>query len=158
MLSPIILQGELAPKDTPSIVQQERILTQLLRKESLGQARHEGNAKGAAPDLVGAANKHPAVPMRWWLHFERCQSIGKHVAHFGQAHRSHCGHGTEIGKHAEHELGAPQHLRCEYFETLKPTAPAGFVGPGGHCFDERQSEGAQVSKILSLALPAMNTR
>src|SRR5215813_498727 len=95
--------------------------------------------------------------MRWWLHFQGCQPVGKHVAHFGQTHRSHRGHGTEIGKHAEHELGAPEHLRCQYFETLEPAAPIVFVGPGGHCFDQRQGKGAEMSKILPLTLQARNT-
>src|SRR5262249_9176174 len=133
------------------------ILTQLLWEESLGQTRHEGDAKGAASDLIGAANEYPPVPMRWWLHFQGCQPVGKHVAHFGQTHRSHRGHGTEIGKHAEHELGAPEHLRCQYFETLEPAAPIVFVGPGGHCFDQRQGKGAEMSKILPLTLQARNT-
>ena len=61
--------------------------------------------------------------MRRRFHFQRCQTIGEHVAHFGQAHRSHRGHRTEIGKHAQHELGAPEHLRRKCFETLKSNRP-----------------------------------
>jgi hypothetical protein len=55
-----------------------------LRKKSLGQPRDEHDAEGAAADLIGAANEHPAVSMRGWLHFQRGQAIGKHVEHFGQ--------------------------------------------------------------------------
>ena len=135
----------------------QRIFPQLLRKESLGQSRHESDAEGAAADLIGAADEHPAVPMRGRFHFQRCQTIGKHVAHFDQGHRSHGGHGTEIRKHAQHELGAPEHLRRKYFETLNPIAPSGLVGPGGHLFDQWQSETAEVHKVLPLALQARNT-
>src|SRR5262249_47818416 len=95
--------------------------------------------------------------MRWWLHFQGCLPIGYHVPHFGQAHRFDRGHWPDTGKHAEQELGASEHLRCKYFEALKPTAPIVFVGPSGHCFDQRQGKSAEMSKILPLTLQAMNT-
>ena len=129
-----------------------------MRKESLRQARHEGDAEHAAADLLGAANEHPAIPIRGRLHFQRCQAVGKHVAYFGQAHRSNRGHGTEIGKDAQHELGAPEHPRRKFFESLNPIAPRGLLGPGRHLFDERQRETSEVSEVLSLALQARDAR
>jgi hypothetical protein len=41
-----------------------------LRKQPLGQARHESYAKYAAADLIGATNEHAAIPIGGRFHFQ----------------------------------------------------------------------------------------
>ena len=57
MVGPIILQCQRRADFAAEIVQQERILANLLRKEPLGQTRYERDAEGAAADLIRAADE-----------------------------------------------------------------------------------------------------
>ena len=77
--------------------QQQRILVQLLRKEPLSQPGHKDDPKTAAAHLIDAANEYPTETMRRRFQLQRRQAIGQHPAHFGQGHRTHCGHGPQIG-------------------------------------------------------------
>ena len=54
--------------------------------------------------------------------------------------------------------GAPEHVRRKCFKEQNPIAPGSLLWPGGHLFDERQRESAEMRKILPLALQMRDAR
>jgi hypothetical protein len=126
------LSGQIASELLSQIVEQQRVLTQLLRKQTLRQAWRENNFERSAPGLMRAADKDPAVAIRRRFHLKREKAIGENIANFHQRNRSDSGHGSEIGQHPEDVLRLPQDAPREAFETLEPIAPSGLVRPLGY--------------------------
>src|SRR4051794_9975312 len=124
MLRPVLLQRQLATRFTPEIVQQQRILTEPLWKQSLCEPRYEGDSKDPAAALIGTTNVHPAISHCRRLNLQRCQTFSKHVAHFRQSNRANRSHRTEIGENAQHKLRTPEHARSKLFEVRYPLPPA----------------------------------
>ena len=76
------LQREVFVEVLPQIVEQQRILTQLLRKHPLCQAGREHDLEHAAPGLMRAADEDASVSIRRRLHFERQQSSREDITDF----------------------------------------------------------------------------
>ncbi len=152
------LQREIAFELLPQIVEQQRILTQLLRKHPLRQAGREHDLEHSAPGLMRAADEDASVSIRRRLHLERQQSSGEDIADFEQRDRSDCGHRPQIGEHPQHVFRLAEDARREPLEALQPIAPGRFVGPLRDRLDQRERKGAQVLEILQLAFEVRNAR
>ena len=119
------LRGQRVPQRRPQCVEQQRILARLLRKEALGQAGHEDDAKAAAARLLRSPDEDAAEAPGRRLRFERQQTIAQHPARLVQVDRADVGHRPKIRQNAEHVRGPTQHARRERGKTLQPFAPRG---------------------------------
>src|SRR5690349_15544842 len=102
VFSAIRLSRQFASEFPAEIVQEQRIFTQLLRKQAFGESRYEHDTERAAANLIGTANENAAVTMRRRFDFQRPKAIGKHVSNFCETHGSYGSHWPKIGKNAQH--------------------------------------------------------
>ena len=90
------------------IVRQQRILTDPLRKDALGQAGDEHDGECPAANLMGRSDEHAAVPPWRWIPVERQQTRLQKIADLLQRDRPDRRHRSKIGEHAQHPGGAAE--------------------------------------------------
>ncbi len=162
-LGAIFQDGEVRPdacgeRHAHVLVEEERILAQLLREEALGQPGHEHDLERAAARLVRAADEHAPVAVGRRLLVERAQAFGQHVARFLERDRTDGAHRAQLAEHAQHPRGSAQHARGQIAEPLEPLAPGRLRGPGRERLDDREREVREVGQILTVALEACQLR
>ena len=133
-LGPIVLHDEVRPEAGRERlahleIEQQRILAQLLRKETFGQSRHEHDLERAAARLVRTADEDPPVAIGRRLLVERAQSLRKDVARFLERDRTDSAHRAQLAEHPQHARRPAQDARREVAEALDPFAPGRLTGP-----------------------------
>ena len=124
----------------PQRVQQEGILTRLLRKHPLGQAWHEDDAEAAATRLLWRPHEDPAEPSRRWRGLQRQQPVAQHPARLVEVDRAHVRHRSQIREHPQHVRGRAKHARRKTRKTVQPFAPRARSRPGGQFLDDGKRE------------------
>ncbi len=105
------------------LVEQQRILAQLLRKHALGEAGDEHDLERAAARLVRAANEHTAVAIGWRLLLERAKAFGENISRLLEAHRSDGAHRAQFAEDAQDARRPAQHAWRQLAKALDPLAP-----------------------------------
>ncbi len=105
------------------LVEQQRILPQLLRKHALGEAGDEHDLERAAARLVRAANEHTAVAIGWGLLLERAKAFGEHISRLFEAHRADGAHRAQFAEDAQDARRPAQHAWRQLAKALDPLAP-----------------------------------
>ena len=132
------------------IVRQQRILTDPLRKDALGQAGDEHDGECPAANLMGRSDEHAAVPPWRWVPVERQQTRLQKIADLLQRDRPDRRHRSKIGEHAQHPAGAAEDTGREIRESIEPFAPRGAGGPVTKRVDDRQRERAQMPQVSKI--------
>ena len=145
-------------RDAHLLVEQQRILAQLLRKETFGEPGHEHDLEGATARLVRAADEHAPVAVGRRLLVEGSKAFGQHVARFLEADRADGAHRAKLAEHAQHARGPAEHPRRQLAEALEPLAPRRVRRPGRERLDDRERELREVREILPVALDAGQPR
>ena len=160
-LGPIVLHVRLEAGNErlPHLeIEQQRILAQLLRKETFGQSRHEHDLEGPATRLVRTADEDPPVAIGRRLLVERPQSLRENIAGFLERDRTDGAHRAQLAEHAQHACGSAQHARSQIAKPLEPLAPGRLRRPGRERLDDREGEVREVRQILTVALEASQLR
>ena len=162
-LGAIFQDGEVRPdagaeRCAHVLVEEERILAQLLRKEPLGQSGHEHDFERAAACLVRAADEHAPVAVGRRLLVERPQAFGQHVASFLERDWTDGAHRAQLTEHAQYPRRPAQHSRGKLAESLEPFAPGRLRGPRRERLDNRDREVREMGEVLAVALEAGELR
>ena len=104
----IIAHKKMLTGVAPKIVEQKRILERALRKQALGQARQENNAKLAPASFVNRADKNVAVTPLGWFPAQKAQAFAHDLGNLFQGGGPDLSHRLELGQDGEHRIGPPQ--------------------------------------------------
>ena len=138
-------------------IEQHGILARLLRKDSLGQARHEHDVEIAASRLRGRRNEHaPVAPIRRTI-LEHGQPLDQHLPNFIEIDGTNLRERPEVGKHLEHPIGSTEDLRRKGFEMRQPLPPRRGVRPEGHGVDDRKGKASQPRQGFDVSLDRADT-
>ena len=145
-------------QDAPRLVEQQRVLAVLLRKDPLGQARYEHHVEQPAAGMLRAAHEHPAVALRGGGGRQLRQPLGQHVAHLGKRYRTDPRHRPQLAQHRQHAVRLPQRHRDQCLQGVQPVAPRRFIRERGQALDHRQREPLQMAEVTEIALDGLEAR
>ena len=120
--SPVVLRRQVGRAAViergADIIEQQRILPLLLRKDPLGETRHEHHVEPAAPCLLGTTDKDPTVSAGGGILVERCETARQHVADLGERHWTDAGHRSKLAQYSEHALRLLENHRSQSLERV----------------------------------------
>jgi hypothetical protein len=141
------LPRQLIVDAAPQRVEEDRVLARLLRKDALGQPRHEHDVEPAAARLLYAADEDAAVARGRRLLVEERQPLEEHVAHLVERHRPDRRQWAQLGEHGEHAPGTPQDQRRQPLQRGQPLAPRRARRKRGELVNDGQRESAKVLEV-----------
>jgi len=149
-----------APARTLSRIGHDRILGDLLRKETLGEPRHEDHVEREAARFFDRRDVDAPVRPFARTHHHVGEPPLENEPRLAQIDRADVGHRRQLGQNGEHALGPPERARRERRQLVEPSAPVGGERRGERLEigEERECIRAQAVERLDVALDARGAR